>query len=174
MMLFNKIKNLIKRAAVSNNTTDDKIRHIVQVNYIGRTADIEGVYPYGMSANAPVGSAMLMFNVGGSEENRAGIAYNPQDRFKNLKPGEAQFGNQIKQTFIKFLDNGNIDIFTDADVNINADNVNITAALTTINGDLVVTGQTDLSGTGGPPIARVGDTVSNNVITSGSANSRSN
>ena len=83
---------------------------------------------------------------------------------------------------------GKVDLTATGDVNLEAPNVNITGNVS-VDGDLEVSGQTDLAG-GGPGIARVGDDIEATIvipsgssagtykgsgsITSGSNNSTSN
>jgi lipopolysaccharide export system protein LptA len=117
-----------------------------------------------------------MFNVNGQEENRVGIIYSPQNRFSELSPGEVAVGNQVTQSYIKFDDEGNIEIISTSDLNVTVTgnvnlsvqgNVNVTATTTTINGDV------NLGGEGGQGVARIGDSVVDGVITTGSTRVKS-
>jgi len=129
--LKSKLINLIKRAVVSLAGDDSGEFPVTQVSYMGKTSDIEVVFPYGMAANMPKDSIVLMFNVLAQEENKAGIGYRHDLRPKNLKEGEAVFGNFLVGTHIKFDEDGNIII--DGDMQL--------------TGDLTVTGNVEISGT---------------------------
>lgn len=154
--MINFIRNLIKRAKVTLNYSDNQSQYTgSQVIYMGNPVNMEIINPYGISAVAPIGSQVLMFNIQGQEENRIGFVFNPPDRFMNLQPGEVQIGNTVKQTYIKFDKDGSITIESTQDITINAQE-------TTVNGHV------NLGGSGGAGVARIGDSVVDGVITTGS------
>ncbi len=171
----------IKRAVLSLVSKDDGEFSVGQANYNGKTGDTELVWPYGFFANPPLGASILMFNVQGQEENRAGIASFPQMRFKNLKEGEVGIANFMTGSVMKFLADGSIEVTATNGMNITvtpdlnivvAGNVNIAVAggvSLSAGADVSIdgTGQTvnlygsyNLGGPGGAAIARVGDSVS--------------
>lgn len=124
--ILNRISNGIKRAYISLVGSDSNQFQTTQINYLGKTADMEVIYPYGLCANPPAGSLVLLFNVQGQEENRAGIANLPNQRFKNLKAGEVVVGNYLTGSYIKLLENGNIEInAAGGDINVTG-NINVT------------------------------------------------
>ena len=159
------IYNMVKRALVRKPINDASNFQIMQVSYMGKTADIENILPYGLCSSPPVDSLSLVFTVNAQEENRAGITNSPNLRFKNLLEGEVAVGNYLTGSVVKFLADGNIEVTSandlvvtvagDETVTIGGDaavivtgtttltstgNVSITAPLTTVNGDLTVTG----------------------------------
>lgn len=146
--MINLIRNLIKRSRVTNPGTDNKDVPISQVNYLGKTANSEMIYPYGMGALAPTDALCITLNVNGQEQNKVSIATLPKNRVKNLKPGEVFFGNTLANSIVFFQENGDL--------------------VMNINGNVVINAPTQLGGTGGLPIARVGDSVVGGVITTGS------
>ena len=194
---------MIKYGAVSKPTDDSGRVQVVQVRTQSVTRDFLSLYPYGFFANAPEGSLAVMFNLNGQEENKAGIPFIPQEtfagaegRFKDLKPGEVLVGNVLTRAYVKFDLDGNIEVYSPANITATADaniianaGADITATATgdatlnatnvTINasGTLSVSADTanvtadsvTLGGAGGPAVARVGDSVSGGVITSGSS-----
>ncbi len=180
MSLLTKIINLCKRGFVSNSLQDDKDSSIAQITYFGKTGISEIVSPYGLSSRLPVGTQTLTFSVQGQENNRASIGYSQEDRFKNLLEGEVVVGNPKTGASVKFSIDGSIIINPSPTgsliINSNGD-LSISA-----NGDikLKATGEVDVDatrvnlGTGGPAIARVGDSVlvgtSTGTITSGGSN----
>ena len=111
--LFSKMRNLVKRSTITGGTLDDTGQfNIQQVTYFGKEADCEIVFPYGMSANLPKDCQVLMFNVNANEQNRAGIGNLPNERKKNLAPGEVAFFHPLTKSFIYFRNSGDIDIDT--------------------------------------------------------------
>ena len=72
------VTNMIKRSTTTLPVDDANDFQVVQVSYMGKTADIENVLPYGLCSSPPVGSLALMFNIQGQEENRAGVANSPR------------------------------------------------------------------------------------------------
>lgn len=161
--ILNRISNGIKRAFVSLVGSDSEAFQTTQISYLGKTADTEVIYPYGLCGNPPTGSLVLLFNVQGQEENRAGIANLPNKRFKNLKAGEVAVGNYLTTSVVKFLENGNIEVFCqnneiititqNANITIGGSStVNIvgTATIncptTTINGDVNINGNLNVLG----------------------------
>lgn len=145
--LANKIRNLIKRCALSK-IDDSQSYQTAQVTYFDKIVDIETINPYGICSKAPAGSLGLMFSVMGQEENRAAIFNDQTNRFKDLQEGELVVGNYSTKSKIKFCANGDIEIFTNADINAQCANLNVTANTTTItaptntvDGDLEVTGK---------------------------------
>ena len=110
--LLSTLKDLIKRATVTKGGADDGQFNIQQVTYLGKVADCEIIFPYGMSANLPKDALLVMFNVNANEQNRAGIGTLPNERKKNLEPGEVAFFHPLTKSFIYFRNSGDIDIDT--------------------------------------------------------------
>lgn len=105
-----KLRNMIKRAFVTNPGKDDKEFPVTQVSALGKVSDMEMLFPYGLSANLPKDSIVLLLSVQGDESNQAGIGYRHDLRPKNLKEGEVEVGNFLQGTSIKFDVDGNIHI----------------------------------------------------------------
>lgn len=103
-----KLSNLIKRGAITLTNADNKSVSYGQVKYLGKTALVENVYPYGLNAHAPVGGISLLFSVGDNEGNLASIPYCQSERFKNLKPGEVVIGSPATGSYIKFSQSNEI------------------------------------------------------------------
>ena len=125
------LKQIIRRAVLSLFSDDEDQFHVVQGKYNQKAVDIEVVYPYGYCANAPNGALILLFNAMDQEENRAGIAYYPQKRFKKLKEWEVKLGNFNKESFVFFDEDGNIEVHAGDDKDVivnNAKNVTINAS----------------------------------------------
>lgn len=119
--MLNKIKNLIKKAGITNTIDDSSNYSRAQVGYLGKTSPIETIFPYGLYAVAPIGSEVLLFSIMGQEENLAGIPNAPSIRIKGLKEGEVAIGNPLAECFIKFDQDGNITQVAKKDILINCD-----------------------------------------------------
>ena len=143
MNILTFIKNLIKRGTVSRKTEDSGDYSIAQIKWMSKkVGNVEVLHPYGMSSYAPVGSLALMFNIMGQEANRAAIVNDPKRRFKDLKEGEVAIGNFLTRSYVKFLENGDIEIVTTNNQNI------------TVTGDsnLTVAGSANITSTGNATI----------------------
>ncbi len=163
--LQTKTRNIVKRGYVTAPGNDVNDYAVIQISCLSpaKTANAELVSPYGLSVNLPKDLQVLTFSVQSHEENKACIGYSQVNRFKNLKPGEVVVGNPSSGSFVKFANDGTIEISSDNDINVVADNVSVTA------------NKVDL-GVGGAKIARLGDTVhvslstGDGTITSGGTN----
>ena len=169
--------NMIKRALTSLPIKDNTDFQTSQVRYLGKTAQIELVYPYGLCSSPPTGSMVLMFNIQGQEENRAGMANLTRQRFKNLKEGEVAVGNYLTGSVVKFLENGDIEVTGTNDINLTVagtTNLTSTGAVSikgdvTITGDLTVTGDTALGAIVTADNTNIGKTHVHSGVTSGAA-----
>lgn len=126
--IISRIKNMIKIGFISLNNNDDSTdRHIMSVSYMDKQLRCYGVYPYGLSANAPANTTQaICFNVFGSDSNVAAIPVNQEMRFKNLKTGEVQIGNFINKSNIHFQETSDITITSNGKLTANVkDNVEI-------------------------------------------------
>lgn len=177
--MLTKLQNMIKRAVLTLTGNDSGSYPTAQCQYYGKTTNAEVVYPYGLSANAPIGSQLLLFSVMAQEENLAGIASAPFARFKNLKSGEVVIGNPVTGSYVKFAENGDIEVVSkggltatiEGAAQITAGSAQVTAGSIKLVGNVEVTGSLLINGTvtsigiadfGGPgakAIARVGDKI---------------
>ena len=176
------IINLIKRCAVTKTEPDDKAFPVAQVEYFGKTALTEVIWPYGLGGVAPRGAYGVTFNLSAQEENRASILTTPNLRIKNLSEGETYFYNLVVGTGILNRADGSMEITVKGDKKVTIDkdlNINVSGDVT-----ISVSGKVDLLsdnvnlGSGGPAIARVGDSVDVNgqpgTITTGSTRHTAN
>jgi len=170
---------MIKYGAVSQQTDDTTPAQKVQVRTQSVERECLALYPYGFFANAPKGALAVLLNLNGQEDNKVGMPFIPQEefegeegRFKDLQPGEVLVGNLLTRAFVKFdrdghiivEANGDVEVTATGDVSVSAGDVIIQAENAIVDADSVL-----LGGTGGPAVARVGDSVSNGIITSGSS-----
>lgn len=165
-MILTKTQNLVKRGYVSLHDKNDKNVPSNQISYLGKTGISERISPYGLYANLPKNTQVLLFSVSGDEANLAHIGYSQEKRFKEIlgdKDGRVIVGNPETQSYVLFDEEGNIEIDAkgkliinvSGDAEIKANDVKIDAA------------KVDL-GVGGKKIALDGDSVvSNKVVATG-------
>lgn len=112
----------MNKAFVTLASKDDENFPVVQVEYMGNPTDIEMLFPYGFSANVPVDSVGVFFNIGGG--NKAGIFNHPTKRFKGLKEWEVQIGNYQTQSSIKFPEDESVLLESKGLINIESEGGN--------------------------------------------------
>ena len=192
----NDVKNLIKRGVITGGADNNSSFPVQQVSFFNSVSDCQMLFPYGMYANATspekADSLVTIFNVGNIEEDRIGIPYTPLKRPTDLDQGEVAFYHPDTETFIKYRNNGDLEIDSgnggtgNIIVNCAVATINCTTSVTfdtptaTFTGDLQVDGdfnndgKATLGGTGGEAIARLGDAVvttgGSGTITGGSIN----
>lgn len=158
------IRNLLRWCRISRDGDDAGIFPIQQVAYLGKVGNAVTWFPYGFHANVPADELAVLFSMGGNPEARAVLPGSPRERPK-VVAGEVVVYHPTTGTEIHFRANGDLEIASTGDVTVTATNAKVTATATaTVDGATV-----DLGGSGGPAVARVGDSVSGGVITSGSA-----
>lgn len=107
-----KLKNMIRFGRVTRPGKDNGADTISQVESMGRAVNVTMLYPYGISANAPENSTVLIFAAGGSAQNMAALAMFPENRKPDLKPGEIAIGNMLSKALVFFKEDGEIEIKT--------------------------------------------------------------
>lgn len=166
-LLLEKIRNTVKRALITKGGDDDKDFAIQQVTYLGKVADCEIVFPYGVHANLPPDAILMMFSVGGQDDDRAAIGGTPKDRPRELPVGEMVLYHPPTKSEIRFRNSGDIDIDTigndqEGNININAQNTNVNIvenSTVTVGGNSVVgiTGNSTVTVGGNATIAVIGN-----------------
>ena len=169
--LSNSITSLIKRCALTRTARDNADYQLVQAQYLGHVATVESASIYGLSSSPPLNSTGIVFNILANEENRAAFFNIPQARFKNLKPWEVQIGNYLTRSSIKFAENKEININSLGDIEITSqgdfkitingnsiiqitgssttestENMTLKAPQITLDGNVIITGDLDVSG----------------------------
>jgi phage gp45-like len=130
--LCHKIKMLAQSTILvksGNNVVDDTGNARTGWAYIsGRAQKVRILSPYGLCSNPPLGSSGLVINSNGGGSYPTAIVDYHSKRYKDLKPGESVIGNYEKGSYIKFDDNGDIQIFTSGNVFINGSVYGATSA----------------------------------------------
>lgn len=155
---WRKIYNTITLKRCTVESVDDKSDFpTMQVKYLKQVIKIvQKLGIYGVCSNPPKGSNGILFPIMGSDSNIACLADDIANRFKDLKEGELVIGNYLTKAFIKFSQDGGIEIHakyvkTIADegdistetikgniTNKSAGNITDTAQSTNINNPVVV------------------------------------
>ena len=173
--IISKISNIIKRSNITRISDDKNSFQTAQISYMGKVADTEIIWPYGMYGNVPINSLCVTFSSGAQEEDRVTFPSRSHKRIRrDLKSGEVGMGNFVTGSETFYDADGNIIINAKNDLKITViGDATITANFVTIDSDTDITGKVNL-GISGAAIARVGDSVlvggDTGVITSGSAN----
>lgn len=158
------VRNMIKRATITRDIVDKGPFLGGQAAWASeKSGDIEIVEPWGFHSVPPIGSIALMLSVLGHEENRAAFVNDPTKRLRGLKPGEVAVGNWPARSYIKFLNNGDIQITgsnnavitltKDMNLTVKGDtNINITG-----NNNITITGNNVINVSGDTTINSSGD-----------------
>ena len=162
------MSRFIKRGNLDLVSKDDEDFQVAQVKYMGKPADVELVFPYGLCANPPKDSLVLMWSILGAEENRAGMANYPQRRFKDLKEGEVVLYNYLTGSYIKFDKDGNIVINSTKEHNSNTEEDQNVTIKKDLNVDIY--GDVNIHVRGDVNIQVDGDTEGNLSINGGGLN----
>jgi phage gp45-like len=167
------MKSIVRRGAVSLAGDDSKDYLVFQAKYFGRASNVHAIYPYGFCGNPPVDSLVHILAINGNEENKAGIANHDTRRFKDLEPWEVALGNYLTRSRVKFLNNGDIEIFSanDKKILVSKDMEVTVGGNVTIN----VTGTADVTSTGAmsitaPTLTIDADTAFTGTLTSNGKN----
>lgn len=167
----NRMRGMIGRCVLE--AVNDKAKlQAVQVSVLDEELhdEAEHFQHYGFTSVALPGAEGIVLFVGGVHSHAAVIGVDDRRyRKKDLQPGEVAIYDDQGQ-FIHIKRDG-IYIETDKKVTVNADSVEVTAESVDVTAESVTITSDDinLGGTGGPAVARVGDTVAGGVITSGSS-----
>lgn len=146
---WRKIYNSITLKRCIVNSVDDKSDFpTMQVKYLKDVIKIvQKLGIYGVCSNPPKGSNGILFPILGSDSNIACLADDIKNRFKDLKEGELVVGNYLTKAFIKFSQDGGIEIHAkyikhiadEGDISMTASgNITNKAASTNISNPVVV------------------------------------
>ena len=180
MASLDKLKNLLRFGQVTGSADNAANFPVQQMTFKEKVINALQIFNYGIYANVSSNDSLaILFSIDGSENNRAALSYTPLLRPKDLEQNEIAVYHPYTNSFIKFRNNGNLEISTvesgsTGDIIVNSENVTVNASnsatvdspSTTITGNLDANGTTSLNG--GNPIARQGDSVEV-TITSGSS-----
>lgn len=97
-----------------------------QAKFLGRGGNFTIIYPYGSHCDLPVDTLIKQV----AEDAAIPVTI---DRPGGIEQGEPVFFHPVKMSYITFRNNGDIEIITDADVNVQCNDVNIDCNDATIN-----------------------------------------
>lgn len=156
MSVVNVMKSMIRFAVSYVPMVDINDYPTQQVDIMGKQTESVPWFPFGMHANTPVDNLSLAFMVGGQRGSLVTLPGSPDDRPKDLLPGEVALYHPATGSFIKFKATGNIDISTavGGKVNITSTEVNVT---TTGDVNVIAGGDVDVDATGDVEVTAVGN-----------------
>lgn len=158
--LVNKLKNIVRFAQITGPADNNSQFPTQQMTYKGKVVNVLQVFPYGVYANvSSTDSLGIMFSIDGSENNRAAISYTPQKRPNDLAQNEVAIYHPQTESFIKFRNNGNLEI--DSTQQGNSGDIIFNCNTMTVNAAADV----DINATGNVTV----DSASATVTTSGNA-----
>lgn len=83
----------------------------IQIKYLKEVVKIvQKLGLYGICGNPPKGSSGILFPILGSDSNLVCLADDIKNRFRDLKEGEVVIGNYLTKSFIKFKEDGGVEI----------------------------------------------------------------
>lgn len=139
MNILNIIKNLIKGGKQSKVADDSKSTTIAAVDFLGQTRDVRQITPYGFYCSPVLGCNWVIFSNRANSDDLRGIGNDYENRPKDLVEGEVVLQNLLTGAYIKLLENGDIEVITEANIIAKAANITATAAANaTINATNII------------------------------------
>lgn len=131
--MLGKLKKLIRYVRITGSGDDSKQFPVQQVSYMGKTANVMMVFPYGMHGNVDKDSLGLMFQVLGDNGSKAAVPMSHKDR-PALNTGEVVFFHPPTGTKIHLKKDGSIDIDAgNANIDLKTGSGDVTIESTTGN-----------------------------------------
>lgn len=103
------MKNYIKKAVIAKSGKDDTERPVQQIESLGKTTDAEIIFPYGVHANLPEGSLLVVLPVLDQSSNLVAFGGLPNERIQ-VESGEVVFFHPLTKSRVHFKKDGNIEI----------------------------------------------------------------
>lgn len=113
---------MIKQAVVATLLKDDSPYPRSFANYNGKSTYYTRLSPYGLDTHPPRDSIVLLLSSQAQESNKYGIASDMLNRFKNLAEHEVVLYNTATKDYVYLKEDGNIEIYANADIVVNAEN----------------------------------------------------
>ena len=139
MAFLDKLKNIVRFAQVTGQVDNSASFPVQQMTFKGKVINVLQIFPYGIYSNISSDDSLgVMFAIDGSENNRAAISYTPQKRPTDLEQNEVAIYHPYTNSFIKFRNNGDLEIDTIQDGNNGNIIVNCENATVNANNDVSV------------------------------------
>lgn len=119
-------RNLIRYGRITKRLTRKGQFAVQQTAYLGKVADAHMVHPYGLHANAPADSLVLLFSVQDNPDNRAALPMDVKN-WPDLAEGEVALYHPTTGGLVVWQASGNLEITTAADVAVSCANLTATA-----------------------------------------------
>lgn len=151
---------MIKIAETKEVMQDGKMFPVVRIAYLEKIVDAAVISQSGIHSSPERGAPALLICLDGNEAKRMIIPLSSFARNKDLKEGETEVGNFKVSSTIKFDENGNVNIVSSKDVDIQATQVTLNCDIIVTGGDVVADGVSLKTHTHGPgSFAAGGDPV---------------
>lgn len=118
--MINKLTQMIKQAVLSSVLGDGTVYPQGQASYNGKITNFVRLSPYGLCSSPPTDSLVLLLSSQAQESVKFGIVDDMLNRFKDLAEGEVVLYNYATGNYIYLKNNGDIELLTDSNVDINA------------------------------------------------------
>lgn len=113
MAFLDKLKNLVRFSQVTGAANNEVDYPVQQMTFKRKVVNVLQLFPYGLYSNVSSNDSLgVMFSIDGSENNRAALSYTPQLRPKDLEQNELAIYHPYTNSFIKFRNNGNLEVDT--------------------------------------------------------------
>jgi phage gp45-like len=127
-----KVKQLLRWCEVNEDNNESRIANPPnipeqEVQYSGKIGNSVAWFPYGFHANLPKDTRGVMLNLGSEPSNRVVLGGSPDQRIL-IETGEVVIYHPNSGSKIHFRANGDIDIATDTNINVSANDVTLEAA----------------------------------------------
>jgi len=172
---------MIKQVIITaiNDDTSDFPR--AQVFYMGKEGLATRISPYGYCYMPPLDTWGVSWSMRSEESSKVVMFSELEKRLKELQPGEVGIHNPETGSYIKFKENGDIDIESQNNINVICVDATVIASgnmSSIVDGDLsfTVTGITEISSNGNmtltaPQITLTGDIVLDGDVTGNASGS---
>lgn len=127
------MKKSIIGAYFTTDQDNDKAYAQAQITRYNLSYTSTVYYPYGYFAKAPAETQAILLHLEGKQDNAVALPYEPKTQFRDLENGEVIVGNQTSEVYIKFNNDGSVNIKATADVNIDCKDININCKDININ-----------------------------------------
>jgi len=165
-MLQTSIQRAIQTSSPSDGTYPKS-----QLNFMGQTAEVRSLNPYGFYSASPINSEWTIFSVRGNSDDKWGIGnvfkgrYDKVANISGLKEGESLMLNVKTGSYILLKEDGTIEIDSQKEINVTSK-----AKVTVVAPDLEITGDVKITGA----LEVIGDvdttgTLKNNTVNVGSS-----
>lgn len=161
MDLLAKLKNIVRRVKITGPADNTGQFPVQQMTFKGKLINVMQIFPYGTYSNLSNESLGVMFSIDGNSSDRVALCYDPKNRPKDLEQNEVAFYHPPTQSFIKFRNNGDLEVSTVEGETKGSIIINCTNATVNAETDITVTAgnNIDITATADVNVSCVNSTV---------------